>query len=1019
MPNAAILEEFQPVLPQGSSYFVRTDDFEDVIYDIRGFLHSFVYKGIKYVHCNHESFYDKDLQRTPKIKEGFYNEIKYREYMLQEGRVTIFDMVGHNFTYKYKFKKAEAGDTIITVKPEINETKTWFYRTEFSWPFDPNGPVILETYSFERFIITPDTATKNRNNVVNYAPEAVSFFEINANKILSPDYKDDVDQSLLLLARTVITIQNTIVISFDPFYGDSECEEYINEQKLYWQTTPISQQLSYSILSVYYSNLAYYREEIYKNQHNILGALTDNKLYTLACGLTAASLNLLPIQSKKEMLTESLKRMLASSDNEEQIQNFVLRILMSFREDEETNINIILKYLLKTLEDDKSKTYYEAFFNIMGSLWDGSTSIATIGDWLFQSEWNPSNTRDAYVKAVYILWLKSKYNPYKVGANEEGEYKENIGIRIGSGDNVQYEVPYLNTVSLTSLPPGYVHYYTTYENKFTLDYDSETVTYEIDDAAPIVINYESTRKGGFFDDNFRFIIHGTKILAVEEYVLEGGDGDHLDRYFNILRGTYDLFQPVQLMDINQDTIIPMPLVSGTEINAGGTNINSLIPVFILKYIDDNGDWSDLEKAIGVYYDVISTVSGLGNLAKLRHLRHLSKIEYYARSIIGTIELTASIASTISSYVCSDDPIFCDKLNKFFFLVELATLSVDSLYSTSKAQRAARDLKDHMDEFGTPSNFNHTPTIQLILDLADVEGYLERIKTKITNTIRKEIKRQNEVYKRIDNLVTGTVTKAPPRFSLKKFTVSKEEVIVNGKTLIAEVYTKTANDLHSAGSIEEMIEHAIALNIVVSDVEGLLLKSYRTAKQAEKVEVMLWMDTYSNFLKPVSQGGRGRLAYCFHYQAHFELFANQYKSLCPKYKLDILDKFTIGGSSLTKILPADLDFIHYISSQKFDVLIDHYKANLKRFVLKNPDNKVARDFVEKCIKKSINRRKIDPGCMIYFDDVNNKLEFFIDEFKNLSSVKNLNVEKKKLFDFNIFDASVAEPGINPEYTYNLK
>lgn len=1023
MPNAAILEEFQPVLPQGVSNFVRTNDFEDVVYNTSGFLYSFVHKGIKYIRCRQKAFYPEDLNKTHKIRDGFYDEDKYRKYMSQNGRVTIHDMVESNFTYKYKFKKAEAEDTIITVKPEINETKTWFYRTEFSWSFDPDDSTILQSFAFDRFINTPPTATKNQNNVVNYAPEAVSFFEINADKISNPNYKDDVEKSLLLLALITISIQNTIEISFEPFYGDSECEEYIDEQKLHWSTTPISQKLSYSILTVYNSNLTYYREEIYKNQHKILGALTDDKLYTLACGLTPASLNLLAIQSKKEMLTESLKRMLASSDNEEQIQNFVLRILMSFREDEETNINIILKYLLKTLEDDKSKTYYEAFFNIMGSLWDGSTSIATVGDWLFQSEWNPTNTRDAYVKAVYILWLKSKYNPYKVGANEEGEYKENIGIRIGSGDNVLYEVPYLNTVDLRSLPPGYVHYYTTYENKFTLDYNSETVTYEIDDAAPIVINYESSRKGGFFDDNFRFIIHGTKILAVEEYVLEGGDGDHLDRYFNILRGTYDLFQPVQLMDINQDTIIPMPLVSGTQINAGGTNINSLIPVFILKYIDDNGDMSDTEKAIGIYYEILSTVSGIGNFAKLMHLSHLSKVQYYTRTIIGTIELTSSIASAISSHVCvgTDDPAFCDKLNKFLFFVELATLSVDSLYSTSKAQRAARELQDHIDQFGVPSSFNHAPTLQLILDLSDVESYLVRLKERIKSNIRKRIKSENIKYNAIDNLEIGVTTRFPPRFSQKKFVKSVQTITSNGKELSVDVFTKTATDLHTAQELEEILEHGYELMLTATDIEGLMLKSYRSMKQVNKPEVIIWMNNYDLFLKPVSLGGRGKLAYCFTSQSHFELFAEQYNFLRNRYGMKSITTLTLGGSCTIKILPPDLDLVHYISKQKFDNLLDHYEATLNRYIKKN-SSKVDEATIKRisnAISNSRNSRKIDTNCMIHFDESTNKLYFFKSELTNLSSMKTLNLSnQKKIFDFSIFDSSKGA-GISPEYTFNLE
>lgn len=1020
MPNAAILEELQPVLSQGLSNFIKTDNFENVAYDINGFLYSFKYKKINYVICTHSSFYPEDLQKTHKIKAGFYNEDQYREYMLQNGKVSIFDMVEHNFTFKYKFTRAEAGDTIITVRPEINESKTWFYRTEFSWTFDPNDLTILDTYAFDRYIVIPSFAHKERTPV-NYDSEVVSFFQVNATKIVSPNYTDDVDQSLFLLAKTAISIQNAINISFDPFYGDSECENYIERQKLHWKTVPISQNLSYAILSTYYNNLSNYREEVYKNQHDILYAPLKDKLFTLVCGLSAISLNLLSIQMKKEMLTKALNRLRAGSGDESLIEYFVIKTLMSFRPDETEDINSILKYLLKTLESDASKTYYEAFLNIMGGLWDGESSISTIGDWTFQSAWEPENRKDAYIKAIYILWLMSKYNPYKVGENE-GDFKENIGIRVGTGDEIQYEVPYLNTVQLSSLPPGYVHYYTSYENKYTLDYNSEKVTYERSDAAPIVLNYESSKKIGFYEDNFRFIINGTKILAIEEFVLEGGDGDHLDRYFNILRGTYDIFQPVQLLDVNQETIIPMPLSSGSEINVGGTNINSLIPVFILKYIDDNGDSSDLRKAMGLYVDFVLTVSGIGNLTKLMYLTHLSRLEICSRVIFGTIEVTASIGSAIVNHLenhCTD-PEFCKKLANFFFFLEIASLSADSLYSFSRAQRAAKEVKQHIDDFGVPSSFNHAPTLQLIIDLSDIENYLVRLKERIKGNVRKRIKSENIKYNAIDNLEIGTTTKFPPRFSQKKFTKSVETTIVNGKEISANIYTKTANELHSVQELEDMLEYGYDLKLTASDIEGLILKSYRTMKQVDKLEVIVWMDNYDDFLKPVSLGGRGKLAYCFTSQSHFELFASQYNYLRSRYGMQSIKSITFGGSCTIKLIPPDLDLVHYISKQKFDDLINHYEATLSRYISSKPKvDEAVVNRVKDAITKSRNTRKIDTNCMIHFDESTKKIYFFKSELTNLSSMKTLNLSnQKKLFDFSIFDSSNGA-GISPEYTFNLE
>ncbi len=1014
MPNAAILRVLQPVAPRGEYDIIRTDDFTDIIYALDGFLSSFIYKGVHYIYCSDSNFHNDDFKM---LKIGFYNEDKYLDYM--SGIITANQLVQHNFTYKTQFTKVQDGDTIITVRPELYMDYSWFYRTTFRWAYDPNDDSIIEGYLTNKRIVVPNTASKNQGVLDPYADAAVSFFTNHKTKILASNLGDDTIPSLELLVKITISLNHTINFLFEPFWVDDECSDYLEEQMLDWATKLISPKLSYKALSSYYGNLMEYQDDLFNNQRTFIDAPREYKLYAIATMFSNASLNLFTLDIKKRLLHIALYEKLSVITRNTVDEYLVVKILLSFRDDQTDDINSLLKYLTEYCSKGSTQTKYDRFLNSMSKPWFGSSSLTTVGDWGFQTKWEPEYTQDAFIKALYTLWLRSKYNPYKVGGDDEGEYKDNIGIRVGFGDDVQYEVPYLNIVELQSFPPGYANYYTTYENSFSIDWNTEKIVYQRTDAAPICLNYESHTGLGFYIDNFKFHYHERGIQAFEEYVIDGAEIEDEDLRYYILRGTYELFQPIQLIDVMEETIIPMPLSSGEDIDIAGKNINSLIPVFLLKYIDDKGDASDLLNAIGLVTDIASTVSGVGNLLKLRHLKHLSKLDKCARAIFGTIELTSSVSNVIMEYVLNCNSTFCNKLRTFLFCLEVSTLSFDSAHSLNRARRAAKDVQNHIDTHGAPSDFNHAPTLQLILDLSDIENYLVRLKVRIKDSIKKRIKSENIKYSAVDNLEVGSTVNFPPRFSLKKFTKSTEATTINGQTINRTVYTKTADDLHSASDLDDMIEHGYEILLPASDIEGLMLKSYRTMKQVDKAEVIVWMDNFDNFLTPVNLGGRGKLSYCFNNQAHFELFGSQYNSLRRLYGMESIKTITFGGSCTTKLLPPDLDLVHYISKQQYDDLIKHYQSTLDNYIKKCPkvDNATITR-IKAGLENSIKNRKIDLNCMIHFDESTKKLRFFKSDLKNLSSIKTLNVsDPKKLFDFNIFDSNVGS-GISPEYTYNL-
>lgn len=197
-----------------------------------------------------------------------------------------------------------------------------------------------------------------------------------------------------------------------------------------------------------------------------------------------------------------------------------------------------------------------------------------------------------------------------------------------------------------------------------------------------------------------------------------------------------------------------------------------------------------------------------------------------------------------------------------------------------------------------------------------------------------------------------------------------------------------------------------------------------------------MTNYSNFLKPIQNGGRGNVPYCFKpttalyntFFDHYIGFKTEYKNLMIKYKIDtILDEITIGGSSLTKINPPDLDLVKYSPESEYLQIIDHFEKIFNSINKQEVKDKIgikddAITRISNGIKNSREAQRqsgaIDLNCMISVKSTNPmKLYFFASDIKQLVSLKNLNVSDKKIFDFHIYRSSQST-GIPPELTIKL-
>jgi hypothetical protein len=121
-------------------------------------------------------------------------------------------------------------------------------------------------------------------------------------------------------------------------------------------------------------------------------------------------------------------------------------------------------------------------------------------------------------------------------------------------------------------------------------------------------------------------------------------------------------------------------------------------------------------------------------------------------------------------------------------------------------------------------------------------------------------------------------------------------------------------------------------------EGLITKAFRIKKAKTVSDVETEIDNAANLIKPISEGGRGGLLYCFIDAQQKTEFLQQFKIHARnKFGLqDIIgDHILVGGSTHTKtslvpngVDPPDIDAVSYISKDKMQQL---YEQNLKTLI----------------------------------------------------------------------------------------
>lgn len=205
---------------------------------------------------------------------------------------------------------------------------------------------------------------------------------------------------------------------------------------------------------------------------------------------------------------------------------------------------------------------------------------------------------------------------------------------------------------------------------------------------PLMLPYKSDKTLGIYHSN-------TDIDWVDNYsrfkvVVETGKYVYEEVYSpfekgNVLRkkeikvtSHYHPFQPIFLKDVdNQKTAL---------------KLDRVMPAFYLKAVEAKKTVSNIYTSLEYTADVLTTISGVGNIAKFRHLSKLSKLVKVTKgvknankvaksaNIVAKIKLAAGIVEITSGTVnaliklSGTDSEFSKALQKYLFFLEMLTLT---------------------------------------------------------------------------------------------------------------------------------------------------------------------------------------------------------------------------------------------------------------------------------------------------------------------------------------------------------
>ncbi len=834
------------------------------------------------------------------------------------------------------------------------------------------------------------------------------------------------------------------------------------------------QGLNLTEMSQYLNTLVNLYNNLYGKREDIIFPLPNNpddnlestrRFKQLLELLSEESLGILPIPIRLQILDEA-SEMFEIFENDKGLQILtegnVLKILNSFIGYNE--INTLLDYLaeLKIVGKVK-KTRFELLFRNM----DDTHFYQNLDtdNWFSDSKDN----RKTFTFLIYRHWKTSKYNfnyiPPGVTPNADGlnpnaffldespaggnkyyaKYDQNGNIIKGSDPILEFSVQ-----DRTS--EGNMYYYPL----------SEEISYETEKA----LNEEKVVVKQKTSNSYVYSAPGPM----------GGVSGVATSSNSEKYGEYHIYQPISILGYQANMELTIPQVD-------------LIPAFLFYYAVDFDKLKDIDAGIefglqvalevGLFF-ATGGVSVIEDLRYLRYLKYVTNINKARELAIPATEavlfwrgleagsqvvsVTASIFTSYFTYrsATTNDPALAElnkKISYFFLALTFATAG-SAIYSRNRTVKSAKEVVAEIDHLTSQSIPHQLPAdVKQVIDLVAGETLLKATLTInkigeeyaalavklnsiknvnlmladelaeiLQNSVEAATKAKFNGYVNIldtfDDLAKVPKFKEFANFYDKYYELARLQKERKGWAVFLEADELiTTQPLHTMEQVYDMMQYGHNIGLSSSDdIFGLIAKSNRVGKQVSSTVVKEWMDNYKAFLDNL-------VPYAFDNATHFNLFKNQIEPLLTKYKLG--NRITIGGSTLTKIPPPDLDLVLYLGPDKYDAMLAHYEnvfAQIKAY--RNiPGNS---KYLEKEIKgleeafqlsRDLSKGKFDTRCLLDFKVLPNgkpSLNRFVSEMKGSSFMNNLNVTAKKKLDFSIFRTVQGNRAVSvpPEYNINF-
>ncbi|HRG87608.1 MAG TPA: hypothetical protein PLW44_01215 [Chitinophagales bacterium] len=255
--------------------------------------------------------------------------------------------------------------------------------------------------------------------------------------------------------------------------------------------------------------------------------------------------------------------------------------------------------------------------------------------------------------------------------------------------------------------------------------------------APDNIPYSSEKKLGFYTSNFKLTrskekidVKQKKLVTVPQQLPDMPEtkGVVFEDF-----ATYHIYQPILPIEPERQR-----LKDGEQGNAQKSEIpvpKFVIPAFYLLAVEDQNFWANFQFGVQIGIEIITTISGVGNLFKLRHLRHLSKLEGVVVSM-GAIQVVSGTVGVMLNFVDENDAKygpFCDKLRNVLIWIDLASLGADAIASkllkdaAKEALEESRKLKLVLEEEAERATKEAEKAAEIAKDEAEIEKIQNELK----------------------------------------------------------------------------------------------------------------------------------------------------------------------------------------------------------------------------------------------------------------------------------------------------